>query len=69
VDPVPDPLLSENLVVPLIESGTSGSVARNSDHQTTEAIDGTYLQTEMFYILTRMHPAKKGQAVKFLTFI
>jgi hypothetical protein len=31
-DPVPDPLLSENLVALGIESGVSGSVARNSDH-------------------------------------
>jgi hypothetical protein len=30
VDPVPDPLLSENLVAPGIEPGTSESVARNS---------------------------------------
>jgi hypothetical protein len=29
---------SENLVAPEIEPGTSGSVARNSDHQTTEAV-------------------------------
>jgi hypothetical protein len=32
VDPVPDPYLSENLVGPEIESGNSGSAARNSDH-------------------------------------
>jgi hypothetical protein len=41
VDPVPDPLLfrfSENLVGPGIEPGTSGSVARNSNHYTTEAV-------------------------------
>jgi hypothetical protein len=30
--------LSEILVVPGIEPGTSGSVARNSDHWTTEAV-------------------------------
>jgi hypothetical protein len=30
---------SEDLVVPGIESGTSGSVARNSDHYTTEAFN------------------------------
>jgi hypothetical protein len=29
---------SENLVAPGIEPGTSGSVARNSDHKTTEAV-------------------------------
>jgi hypothetical protein len=32
VDPVPDHYFSENLVAPEIESGTSGSVAKNSDH-------------------------------------
>jgi hypothetical protein len=32
VEPVPDPLAPE------IESGTSGSVARNSDHYTTEEV-------------------------------
>jgi hypothetical protein len=32
VDPVPDPLISKNLVAPEMEPGTSGSVARNSDH-------------------------------------
>jgi hypothetical protein len=29
---------SENLLGPEIELGTSGSVARNSDHETTEAV-------------------------------
>jgi hypothetical protein len=29
---------SENLVAPAIESGTSVSAARNSDHETTEAV-------------------------------
>jgi hypothetical protein len=38
VDPVPDPLLlRKNMVVPGIEPGSSGSVATNSDHLTTEA--------------------------------
>jgi hypothetical protein len=32
VDPVPDPLFAENFVAPGIEPGTSGTVARNSDH-------------------------------------
>jgi hypothetical protein len=31
VDPVPDPLLSENLAAPGMEPGTSGSVARDCD--------------------------------------
>jgi hypothetical protein len=30
---------SENLVAPGIKPGTSGSVARNSDHWTTKAVD------------------------------
>jgi hypothetical protein len=37
VDPFQTHYFSENLVAPGIEPGTSGSVARNSDHQTTEA--------------------------------
>jgi hypothetical protein len=32
------PYFSENLVGQGIEPGTSGSVARNSDHLTTEAV-------------------------------
>jgi hypothetical protein len=40
VDPVPDPLLLKNLVAPGIEPETSGSVARNSDHYTTEVVSG-----------------------------
>jgi hypothetical protein len=40
VDPVPDPLLlRKSLVAARIEPGTSGSVARNSAHWTTEAVD------------------------------
>jgi hypothetical protein len=34
VDPVPDPLLLRKSG----SAGTSGSVARNSDHSTTEAV-------------------------------
>jgi hypothetical protein len=30
---------SETLIAPGIEPVTSGSVARNTDHQTTEAVD------------------------------
>jgi hypothetical protein len=37
VDPVPDHHFSENLVARGIEPGTSGSVAKNCDHKTTEA--------------------------------
>jgi hypothetical protein len=41
VDPViPDPLLlKKNLIEPVIEPGTSGFVARNSDHEITEAVE------------------------------
>jgi hypothetical protein len=45
VDHVPDPYFSENLVGPGIEPGTSGSVARNSDYQTTEAILNAIIYT------------------------
>jgi hypothetical protein len=38
VDPVLDPLLLKNVVGSGIEPGTSGSVARTSDHYTTEAV-------------------------------
>jgi hypothetical protein len=44
VDPVPDPYFSENLVRPVIEPGIYGSVARNSDHYTTEAVLLLYLR-------------------------
>jgi hypothetical protein len=33
-----NPVLSENLVAPGIEPGTSGSVAKNSDQYATEAV-------------------------------
>jgi hypothetical protein len=33
-----DPLLLKNLLAPGIKAGTSGSVTRNSDHKTTEAV-------------------------------
>jgi hypothetical protein len=39
VDPVPDPLTLRKSGSAGIEPGTSGSVARNSDHETTEAVD------------------------------
>jgi hypothetical protein len=38
VDPVPDRYFSENLVALGIKPGTSGYVARNSDHYTTDAV-------------------------------
>jgi hypothetical protein len=36
-------ILQKNLVAPGIELGTSGSVARKSDHQTTEAVPSTLM--------------------------
>jgi hypothetical protein len=39
VDPIPDPLLLRKSG---IEPGPSGSVARNSDHYTAQAIDATF---------------------------
>jgi hypothetical protein len=38
---------SEKLVAPGIESGTSGSVARNSDHYITEAVFTLFIITFM----------------------
>jgi hypothetical protein len=38
VDPVPDPLLLREFVSARDRTRTSGSVARNSDHYTTEAV-------------------------------
>jgi hypothetical protein len=38
VDPVPAHYFSDNLVSQGTEPGTTGSVARNSDHQTRESL-------------------------------
>jgi hypothetical protein len=38
MDPFQTNYFSENLVAPGIKPSTSGSVARNSDHWTTEAV-------------------------------
>jgi hypothetical protein len=40
--------ISENLVAPRVEPGTSGSVVRNSDHQTTEAVGNKIERTENY---------------------
>jgi hypothetical protein len=40
VDPVPDPLLVRKYGSAGNRTRASGSVARNSDHQTTEAVRG-----------------------------
>jgi hypothetical protein len=43
---------SENLVAPGIELGTSGSVARKSDHYTTEAVNINEYLTLKFDLLS-----------------
>jgi hypothetical protein len=48
VDLVPDPLLLRKLVGPGIACGTSGSVARNSDHWTTEAVGNYEIERRYF---------------------
>jgi hypothetical protein len=50
VDPVPDPLLLRKSVTAKNRTWTSGSGARNSDHQTTEAViaDLTQRKTSFF---------------------
>jgi hypothetical protein len=42
VDPVPDPLLLRKLGRAGNRTWTSGTVARNSDQQTTEAVSDLY---------------------------
>jgi hypothetical protein len=42
VDPVPDPILLRNSGSAGNRTLTSGSVARNSDHQTTESVNLTF---------------------------
>jgi hypothetical protein len=44
VDPVPDPLLLRKSGRTGNLTRTSGSVARNSDHQTTEVVNAYYIQ-------------------------
>jgi hypothetical protein len=64
VVPVPDPYFSENLEGPEIELGTSGSVARDSDHQTTEAVDTSY---SLFKNNSKIYvPYKLGYAIYFV---
>jgi hypothetical protein len=58
VDPVPDPLLLRKSGSAGNRTWTSGSVARNSDHQTTEAIKWwthhTNYNMSIRYVLTRL---------------
>jgi hypothetical protein len=46
VDPVPEPLLLRKSGMPTIDPGTSGSVAMNSAHKTTEAVGIVCLRTK-----------------------
>jgi hypothetical protein len=55
VDPVPDPLLLRNSGSAGNRTRTSGSVARNSDHQTAEAVLG-YMPTKVILIILIKHP-------------
>jgi hypothetical protein len=41
---------SENLATPGIELGTSGSAARKSDHQTTEAVNPKWHSAKIYNI-------------------
>jgi hypothetical protein len=50
VDPFQTHYFSENLVAAGIEPGTSGSVARNSDHWTTEAV--YKLTSNIFFLVS-----------------
>jgi hypothetical protein len=43
VDPFQTHCFLENLEAPGIEPGTLGSAARNSDHQTTEAVTSSIM--------------------------
>jgi hypothetical protein len=56
VDPVPDSLLRKS-GAPGIEPGTSGFVARNSDHQITEAV---ILELNFKEIISQIFPHQKA---------
>jgi hypothetical protein len=58
VDPVPDPY-SVNMVAPGMEAGTSGCVARNSGHYTTEAVRSR----KFLYNICRTVKVKKSKAI------
>jgi hypothetical protein len=63
VDPVSDPYFSENLVESGIEPGTSGSVNRNSDRWTTEAVSHLHLVPRKTMVVLNFHcPAKAFMA-------
>jgi hypothetical protein len=51
VDPVPDPLLLRKSGSVGNRTRTSGSVARNSDRKTTEAVSLKSQDTEMFKLI------------------
>jgi hypothetical protein len=48
VDPVPDPLLLRKSGIAGNRLRASGSVARNSDHKTTEAVSTIVTSTQKF---------------------
>jgi hypothetical protein len=62
VDPVPDPLLLRKSGGAGNQPGTSRAVARNSDHETTEAV---YPQAQwIIYIpLSPVHPNKETEPI------
>jgi hypothetical protein len=57
-------------VVPGIEPGTSGSVARNSDHYTTEAVyctheaEWTPFKTHYFFVVPGIEPGTSGSVAR-----
>jgi hypothetical protein len=51
VDPVPDPLLLRKSGSAGLEPGASGLAARNSDHETTEAVSGTQNTGQKLHVL------------------
>jgi hypothetical protein len=56
VDPVPDSLLLRKSGSAVNRTGTSGSVARNSGHQTTEAVLlNVHYLVEIVYITWHTH--------------
>jgi hypothetical protein len=50
VDPVPDPLLVRNSGIAGNRTRTSGSVARNYDHETIEAVIIAVIPAYIIYI-------------------
>jgi hypothetical protein len=58
VDPIPDPLVLRKSGSTENPTRTSGSIARNSDHYTTEAVGIVHSRTQVmvfFYFLMQAH--------------